>query len=833
MSFTRRLFLASTAAVAIIPSPAALAWRQGAQGGPSLTARTLLNAYPDAVGNGRSYLFLNFLKFCTGFTSSQTNYPAILDANNYPNNGAVTSDLVVSNLFLAPAYGTSTWGMKWTGTAGAVKLNSNDGNTIVVQGTPTDMTVTGSGTGTIVCTQTGPNPRVLFNFPSGTPLLPILSFPSGKTYTNMAALSLFRSDQESLLDQGQIFNPDLLAFERDLNPKVLRTMDLCAVNATASNAGFNARHDYRAPTTALMYGLARWEPQAWVGDIANSGDAYSVAAPPGWAGLVDGATAIGRIVNGATTAIAISAAANNGSGLIQLTVANTTGLTTGMRVGNTRSGGGAGIASGVWTITVVTPGANGKVDLQNSTYTSGSFTGTLGICTLNVGSTGDIPISGINGGSSGVPANFIGTFIYNAVRNVWLLGGTSNGIQCGVPIEIQVALANQLKVHLYPCFNLQYTDASVLAHTTYVAANLDSRLTNYCELGNEIWNVGFYQFQWATYAGLALGFNPNDGPQYCYQALRHRQVMGIVTSAYAAAGKTNFKRVLAFQEFGDLSNNGTIQKFLMNGNDLTGSGNATYASVIGVNYNASLQSGGNGRPVDFTDGLAFAPYWAGGQCNSGGGNNGATDRGYSSASAITTGGPSGWTTGLIGAADALPANGGSDLAGALAFMDWDCIQGTQSGVVQQLTIGSPSVSGSNYTQMASCEARALSYDANRAAQGQANLEVYWYEGGDQRAAPSTQQCTDMGISTAYAAKINTLLLAHKNSTNYQTLVTTFYGYGTSAAFAHSKLPAWFNQMGNNVWSLMPTSLYGGPTYLGPLFSGQQFKSYDATKAFNS
>jgi hypothetical protein len=66
---------------------------------------------------------------------------------------------------------------------------------------------------------------------------------------------------------------------------------------------------------------------------------------------------------------AVTGAADNGSGLIRLTVASTTGLTTG-EVRYVSSVGGVAAATGAWTITVVDAT---HVDLQGSTF-SGTYT---------------------------------------------------------------------------------------------------------------------------------------------------------------------------------------------------------------------------------------------------------------------------------------------------------------------------------------------------------------------------------------------------------------------------------------------------------------------------
>jgi hypothetical protein len=102
--------------------------------------------------------------------------------------------------------------------------------------------------------------------------------------------------------------------------------------------------------------------QAWVGALKNDGT-------QGGAGFF-------------TT---ISASANNGSGLIRLTVANTNGMTTGdVDVVN----GTSTVADGTWTITVIDAACNTgtcRVDLQGSTFSGASAT------TGNIGSGTRIP----------------------------------------------------------------------------------------------------------------------------------------------------------------------------------------------------------------------------------------------------------------------------------------------------------------------------------------------------------------------------------------------------------------------------------------------------------
>jgi hypothetical protein len=117
-----------------------------------------------------------------------------------------------------------------------------------------------------------------------------------------------------------------------------------------SGSGFNK---------ALAYDhiLDRWSPLEFEGEFIAS-----LAKP--------GITLEGLGLIGSTT---ISGAANNGSGLIRLTVTSTTGWTTG-DIKDVASVGGVTNANGTWTITVIDAT---HIDLQGSTfagvYTSGGY----------------------------------------------------------------------------------------------------------------------------------------------------------------------------------------------------------------------------------------------------------------------------------------------------------------------------------------------------------------------------------------------------------------------------------------------------------------------------
>lgn len=109
---------------------------------------------------------------------------------------------------------------------------------------------------------------------------------------------------------------------------------------------------------AYNYNLQKWSPP-----IVMSGDYLSTMVQPGL--TMEGLDAI------ASGHLDITGAANNGSGLIRLTVASTATLTTG-DVKTVSSVGGTTEANGTWTITVI---SGTTLDLQGSTFTNAYTSG--------------------------------------------------------------------------------------------------------------------------------------------------------------------------------------------------------------------------------------------------------------------------------------------------------------------------------------------------------------------------------------------------------------------------------------------------------------------------
>lgn len=233
-----------------------------------------------------------------------------------------------------------------------------------------------------------------------------------------------------------------------------------------------------------------------------------------------------------------------------------------------------GSASGTNTYTVTAgSGISSIVDgtTVHCVFTnSGSISGvTLAISgkTDPFGTT-NIPILDLGCGAlqtNAVNAGAIWTLIYDAGMKAWLgvIGGQGNrdGIQIGVPLSVQIALCNKLNIDLYLNLPHHATDALITSWATTIKNTLNSNLTCWYEISDEIWNFGYTSTAWFRARGTVLGWANtfNNQAMFSFYGLKFRQWSALIKTAYGA--QTNYKRLLNFQAFGDLS----IQQFLLEG----------------------------------------------------------------------------------------------------------------------------------------------------------------------------------------------------------------------------------------------------------------------------
>ncbi len=136
----------------------------------------------------------------------------------------------------------------------------------------------------------------------------------------------------------------------------------------------------------------------------------------------------------------------------------------------------------------------------------------------------------------------------------------------GAPLEVAVALANQLNAH--PWFTIPHnaTDDYVTNYANYVRDNLKSGLKAHVEYSNETWNDSFWGALYAREKGKGL-YTPSANPFWdgaYYTAKRSVEIFRLWETAFG--GRTRLVNILGtYQANKDLSNG--MLKYLKDKND--------------------------------------------------------------------------------------------------------------------------------------------------------------------------------------------------------------------------------------------------------------------------
>jgi hypothetical protein len=116
----------------------------------------------------------------------------------------------------------------------------------------------------------------------------------------------------------------------------------------------------------------------------------------------------------------------------------------------------------------------------------------------------------------------------------------------GVPVEVMVALANQIGAD--PWFNMPHkaTDGYVQGFAEYVEGNLSDGLMAHVEYSNEVWNFIFSQAEWAgDQARERWGEDAPGDAWLQYAGLRATEMVQIWNAAYGDGADARLVRVLA------------------------------------------------------------------------------------------------------------------------------------------------------------------------------------------------------------------------------------------------------------------------------------------------
>lgn len=820
--------------------------------------------------------------------------PTQIDVNGYPNTTLTAGQTISFAIgFVNSQTGpTEQWLFKWNPPGDAVYYLSAGWSVVTSSG----CSFTGSNSSNTVITMTAGTPcRAVFtwNINPGSNLS--TQFRAASYAPGSPKMVLCRLSDEARVDAGQYFTQEYLDKWSGLSLRTIRTMPWNSSIVQA--ATIHSMWAYRTTPNCLGWKSGRYPPSVWAGASTGTNQ-YTVSLPTdsSAAGWVDGEVIQASIGNASTSSsISISGAANNGSGLIRLTVPSSATLSTSQQV-YVSGVSGTIEANGVQTVTVIDAT---HIDLQGSTFTNTyqSSSGGLNVLTLTVtGKTGGTKFIATEGGhapgvafTSSTISTGLCTFVYDEILDVvkWVSGGITDSI----PMEVQVSLANTLNVNLWttiPTFATKTYDYAK-SEAALIRDSLSSNLSWYVEYTNETWNSGFPQFALMINQGSILGISGNS-----MHSLRHRQMMDAISTVWAATGRSasNLVRVLAWQGFGDSS----MVSHRLNSSQLTTASNAKLLAYTGsINYTTAGQ-----RAIDYSDSGAYAVYVSGALFT-----NGFATAYQSDATAVT---------GIQNLADLFAAN--SSDATALAIVDNDFRQGTVKNVVISSIAGSAinatntftnntvgvftvDAGGSLYTGVSlntsyfivsatgssfsvattrngtpislsggsgtirfgkladqtmmdlsrfvyqnvggntstnpGWEQVAATYDAYRASVSRPILYIENYEGAPEAKAPTTTQCTLMGVTVGGSAAAASAALAaglevYKNSTAYQTLATDYLNQMmgrdpnqplTYGLMAHSKTPSWFLLVGTSQWAMLPGLIDTTP-----------YKSYDAVAAFH-
>jgi hypothetical protein len=409
---------------------------------------------------GGAFPFINHLKTAqTWLLSNNLGYPlpSSLNANGYPENTAVYTVFTIPTQAQRPG----DWVLRWTGTAN-----------LTVSG---NSAVSGNG-GELRWARDGTSIRLDVN--SGTP----------------TDIVIMHEDDEAAYDAGGIFSSPFLDLLREQNWGVLRFLDWQQANIT------NVRYwADRKPEDYVFYHGDELRASIYAGITTNSGEDYSIAAPPSWGGLVDKAIVTLRFNSTATT--------NSPT----------------LNVGGT----------GAKTIL----GADG----QPINHSSGRPYSTESVDSVKR----------------------FGTLIYDEDLDGWIkFGGQINAggtfIRNGAPFEVMLALCEEVGAHPWFCPPFLSCDpitdwmtGLATAVKTYTDAGPTWMIPRYEVAPNETWNPGvdFYATQYAYAKAFVHWGTSNDANNWVGKVA---STNGQAVSAVYTDDRTKYHAIMGLQKVAGL-----------------------------------------------------------------------------------------------------------------------------------------------------------------------------------------------------------------------------------------------------------------------------------------
>jgi hypothetical protein len=719
------------------------------------------------------------------------------------------------------------------------------------------------------------------------------------TFAGFSNLVLCESGDLTDIQAGRRVKSQIVSALAATKAAYIRFMDMVGVQNIQGISSFSDR----TTDSSFIWGPTTCPANYWAGQLTNAGDAFTCSNPPGspasgpyvdgevvvsqvgasgqntgynptlgltgrtgtapiytstcgLKNLLMGGTipAVGTIITGSFTGGGLASTHTLNYIVTSADYADSTFQTLNVNIRNAINADTTLSAKGITAQNPSVPGLNSQAAMS---FTYNRNINSSGAAQLNAGMT--ISFSDNGSGTTytvglvapGYLANINNVaFTYNALLGGWIAtpygtnGGSSQigGVRGGAPLEFYEELCKRANAGMW--YNFGVTSPAQLIYDTVYHIAQSNVKSLAVEFANETWN--FFAGVWGPCQSLAFSLGLTQG-YASLTGLRVIQMAQQATTAWAAAGRSrsDLKIVNAYW-FIDMSPTGAyINTYInnFNGGELIPGSNVTLAAYGGLGATAfsTNSSVAPNRPADWSDWVSPAPYWGGGQYNSGNGS-----------STINTDVPLSAYNGSLLAAYNYAYGTPAEQHAALDFLysittgSGDLYNGSLNGVSlpsPDTQIAAWAVGSGDSRHAAYCGIGTIvaSYDSSRSTTGtgggaQAKLGVACYEGGwimgpiSNTGDPATvaSNLTSLGYTNGYSSSLPgaasggptgasdtatvagtnlaNLLLAWKNDTRCLSLVSKSFAEFKAAVnivSTRDALPAWYGFQGPGDWALYP------------------------------
>jgi hypothetical protein len=383
---------------------------------------------------------------------------------------------------------------------------------------------------------------------------------SGSSWTG--GIKLFRTENQSLIDAGELFDP--LFLERlgypDNPVGVIRFM-----NSWNTNLNWCRSFDHLMPATACGMLGSKISGIYYAGTASKSLNNYTTGTrfPGNPAAWTDGQVVQFNMTSVPTTKT-ITAVTRGATTTMTCT---SHGLSNGDRIANALDGGAPsdwaavfnvkGATTGLppdYAVTVVDPNTfTISLDSSSLTAISASFK-MFPIITV---SDGTLPakrcyrVGWLNHYESEWTTQYIPTGVYHSDFDAILLGGDNgaNELQSGIPLSYMIHLCNKLNAHPWICIPTLMSNSGMQSIIQALEDGLNSGLVPRLEYSNEVWNFPNPQNFAKSYAAKFYG---PSGSQATGYGARFLAMVSAAETVYGV-GSSAFKAVFEMQNVSETS----------------------------------------------------------------------------------------------------------------------------------------------------------------------------------------------------------------------------------------------------------------------------------------